>query len=441
MPSPDSKTAIASPYPLLSRSAAIGPGGVVGEAGRRRRRGSSASGPPERCRAARTGRRRVERRRRRGRCCRPPTAVRRRGWRSPRPRGRRPRPARSTARSGSASRGWGTATRAGPAAAAEAPAREAVPKPMLGAGAGGGVGDGARFGWAGHSPGSTVGSWSGVETCPGGATGRGGGRGGSSSRVGSPGGWSLLTGGILPPRPTRTHPLVATVCRREDRPSRPPAAWREAALAGAYPQADDGRSILGGVAEDTLGPKTTRCSCGRTAQAPPDRSPVSSVPARGEQEPADARRRAAALRTAGRRRAGLRARAVHGCDGERRRGHAALPQAPLPLRQDGRSAVLARGRAVRHRAPRPPQRAADARPGPRAPRAVLTPAQHPPRLGAPAVGGPPDRRARRRPGRDVHQDPPRPGRRHLRDAADAEHPVDRSRRARHGRAVGEAGDP
>ena len=65
------------------------------------------------------------------------------------------------------------------------------------------------------------------------------------------------------------------------------------------------RQQTGGSAVTTKG-----ALCGLAAQAPSDRSPVSGVPARGEQEPADARRRAAALRKAGRRRAGLRARAV-----------------------------------------------------------------------------------------------------------------------------------
>ena len=89
----------------------------------------------------------------------------------------------------------------------------------------------------------------------------------------------------------------------------------------------------------------------------------------------------------------------------------------------GRPVGLDRGRAVRHRVPRPAQRAAQARPGPRAARAVLAAAQHPAGPGAAAVGGAPDRGPARRPGRDVHQDPPRARRRRLRDAAAAERAV------------------
>ena len=114
---------------------------------------------------------------------------------------------------------------------------------------------------------------------------------------------------------------------------------------------------------------------------------------------------------------------------------------PAPLAQDRRPAGLGARRAVRHRAPRPAQRAAQARPGPRAARALLPPAQHPARLGAPALGGARHRGPARRPGRDVHQDPPRPGRRRLRDAAAAERAQHRPRPARHAGACGRRARP
>ena len=101
-----------------------------------------------------------------------------------------------------------------------------------------------------------------------------------------------------------------------------------------------------------------------------------------------------------------------------------------PLARDRRPAGLGRGRAVRHRPPRPAQRAAQARPDPRAARPERPPARHPAGLGAAAVGGARHRGAARRPGGDVHQDPPRPRRRHLGDAAGAEHPQHRPGRAR-----------
>ena len=121
--------------------------------------------------------------------------------------------------------------------------------------------------------------------------------------------------------------------------------------------------------------------------------------------------------------------------------------APLFLKHPHRSLATAgqlvwkRGRAVRHRAPRPPQRAAQARPGPRAARAVLPAAQHPARLGAPAVGGARHRGPARRPGGDVHQDPPRARRRRLGDAAARERALHRPRQARHARAVGRRPSP
>ena len=79
-------------------------------------------------------------------------------------------------------------------------------------------------------------------------------------------------------------------------------------------------------------------------------------------------------------------RELYESDARRRRDRAAVPQAPAPLAEDRRAARLGRGRAVRHRAPRPPQRAAQAGPGARAARPVLAAAQHPPRLGAARCG-------------------------------------------------------
>ena len=121
--------------------------------------------------------------------------------------------------------------------------------------------------------------------------------------------------------------------------------------------------------------------------------------------------------------------------------------APLFLKHPQRSIKTARpvgvgrGRRLRHRVPRATQRPAEARPGARAARAVLAPALHPPRDRATAVGVAPDRGAARRPGRDVLQAPPRPGRRHLRDAAAPEHPQHRRRAHRHAGAVGEPAQP
>ena len=114
-----------------------------------------------------------------------------------------------------------------------------------------------------------------------------------------------------------------------------------------------------------------------------------------------------------------------------RGGRAAVPQAAAPVARARPGSGLGDRRALRHRAPRAAQRAAQARPGPRAPRPVLAAARHPARVGAAAVGGAPDRGAARRPGRDVHQDPPRAGRRCLRDAAAGERAEHRPRPARH----------
>ena len=125
-------------------------------------------------------------------------------------------------------------------------------------------------------------------------------------------------------------------------------------------------------------------------------------------------------------------------DARRRGDPAALPQAPLPLDPHRRPAGLEGGRPVRHRAPRAAQRAAQARPGPRAARALRPSALHPPGLGAAALGGPRHRGAARRAGGDVLQAPPRPGRRRLRDASAPERAQHRPRQARHARAVGGA---
>ena len=64
------------------------------------------------------------------------------------------------------------------------------------------------------------------------------------------------------------------------------------------------------------------------------------------------------------------------------------------------------------------------------------PAQHPAGPRAAAVGGARHRGPARRPGGALHEGPPRPGRRHLGDAAAAEHAEHRPRRARHAAAVG-----
>ena len=104
----------------------------------------------------------------------------------------------------------------------------------------------------------------------------------------------------------------------------------------------------------------------------------------------------------------------------------------------GRPVGVDPGRRLRPRVPLPAQRPAQARPCPRAARALLTPAQHPAGPGAAAVGGAPDRGPARRPGRALHEDAPLPRRRHLGDAAAPERDVDRPRRPRHAAAVGRA---
>ena len=125
---------------------------------------------------------------------------------------------------------------------------------------------------------------------------------------------------------------------------------------------------------------------------------------------------------AGGRRAQLRQGHVRG-DADPRPAGAAVPQAADAVGVHGGPVVLDRGRPVRHRVPRPAQRPAEARPDPRAARAVRAAAQHPARPGAAAVGDPLHRGPARRPGRDVLQDAPRPDRRGLLDAADAERAV------------------
>ena len=113
-----------------------------------------------------------------------------------------------------------------------------------------------------------------------------------------------------------------------------------------------------------------------------------------------------------------------------------LPQAPAPVDQDGRPVGVGRGRRLRHRVPRPPQRPAEAGPRPRAARALLPPALHPAGDRAAPVGVAPDRGSARRAGRDVLQAPPRARRRRLRDAAAAEHPQQRPRPDGHAGPVG-----
>ena len=152
------------------------------------------------------------------------------------------------------------------------------------------------------------------------------------------------------------------------------------------------------------------------------------LPVRGEPEPADARRRAPAVPQARGGGTQLRQGPLRG-DADPRGGGAAVPQAAAPLGDHGRPVVLDRGRPVRPRVPLPAQRAAEARPDPRAARAVRPAAQHPAGPRAAAVGGAPHRGAPRRPGRDVHQDAPRPRRRRLLDAAAAARAVQGPRRA------------
>ena len=166
-----------------------------------------------------------------------------------------------------------------------------------------------------------------------------------------------------------------------------------------------------------------------------DRPDGRGVPPGREPQHADARRRAPAVREARGRGPRLRPRDVR-VDARRRRDRAAVPQAPAPLARDRRPAGLGRGRAVRHRAPRPAQRAAQAGPDPRAPRPERPPARHPAGLGAAAVGGARHRGAARRPGGALHEDPPRARRRHLGDAAAAERAQPRPGPARHAAAVG-----
>ncbi len=136
-----------------------------------------------------------------------------------------------------------------------------------------------------------------------------------------------------------------------------------------------------------------------------DRPDQCGVPPDREPQHADARRRAAAVREARGRGPQLRPRAVR-VDARRRGDRPAVPQAPAPLAHDRRAAGLGRGRAVRHRPPHPAQRAAQARPDPRAPRPQQPPAQHPAGVGAAALGGLRHRGPPRRPGGALHEGPP-----------------------------------
>ena len=167
----------------------------------------------------------------------------------------------------------------------------------------------------------------------------------------------------------------------------------------------------------------------------PDRPDRRRVPDGREPPDAHARGWAAAVQEAGGRGPELRHRALP-ADARRREDRAAVPQAPPAVAQGGRAAGLGRGRAVRHRVPRAAQRAAQAGPGPRAAGPLLAAARPAPGAGAAALGGARHRGPARRPGRDVHQDPPRPRRRRLGDAAAAERALHRPRPARHARPVG-----
>ena len=158
---------------------------------------------------------------------------------------------------------------------------------------------------------------------------------------------------------------------------------------------------------------------------------VDRLPVRREPQPADARGWSAAVPQAGGRGAQLLQGHVRG-DADPRPAGAAVPQAADPVGVHGRPVVLDRGRPVRHRVPRAAQRPAQARARPRAARAVRASAQHAARARAAAVGDPPHRGPARRSRRDVLQDAPRPDRRGLLDASDAERPLDRSGPSRHG---------
>ena len=184
-------------------------------------------------------------------------------------------------------------------------------------------------------------------------------------------------------------------------------------------------------------PARRRGRDGGATSGGPDRPDRDRLPPRREPQHADARRWPPALREARRCRSRLRPRDVR-ADARRRADGAALPEAPAPLDAHGGPAGVGARRAVRHRAPRPAQRAAQAGPGARAARALLALAQHPPGVGATAVGGTRDRGAPRRARGDVHQDPPRPRRRRLGDAPARERAVDRPRRAQHARPLGDA---
>ncbi len=166
-----------------------------------------------------------------------------------------------------------------------------------------------------------------------------------------------------------------------------------------------------------------------------DRSDLCGVPARREPQHADARGRSAAVREAGGRGPQLHPRDVR-VDARRRGDAAALPQAPLPLHPHRRPAGVEGGRPVRHRAPPPPQRPAQAGARARAARPLRPAALDPPGLGAAALGDPRHRGAPRRPGRAVLQAPPRPRRRRLGDAAAPERADHRPRQARHAGALG-----
>ena len=168
-----------------------------------------------------------------------------------------------------------------------------------------------------------------------------------------------------------------------------------------------------------------------------DRPDLGGVPARGEPQHADARRRPAAVREAGGRRARLHPRDVRG-DARRRGDRAALPQAPPPLAADRRRSWCGSEdeqfdieHHVRHSALPKPGRVREL--------LDLCSRLHSTRLAwerplweAHVIEGLRDGRVG-----DVHQDPPRPRRRRLGDAAAAERAQHRPRPARHAGAVGQ----
>ena len=120
------------------------------------------------------------------------------------------------------------------------------------------------------------------------------------------------------------------------------------------------------------------------------------------------------------------------------RGAAAAAAAPGRPREQPRAAVVDRRARHRPRVPRAAVRAAATRQGAAAARAGVAAARHPARPAPADVGVPPHRRARGRPVRHLHEDPPLARRRRGGDVAAGQHDVDRPRGARCAPGLGEA---